>query len=39
MNFALTDEQRMIATSARQLGERFGLDYWRKIDAEKKFPT
>ncbi len=39
MNFAFTDEQRMIASSARQLGERFGLDYWRKIDASKQFPA
>jgi acyl-CoA dehydrogenase len=39
MNFELTEEQRMIAATARQVGERFGLDYWRKIDADKKFPT
>lgn len=39
MDFTLTDEQRMIAQSARQLGERFGLEYWRKQDAAKQFPT
>ena len=39
MDFQLTEEQRMIAASARQLGERFGLDYWRKLDGEKAFPT
>lgn len=39
MDFQLTEEQRMIATSARQLGERFGLEYWRKLDAEKVFPA
>ena len=39
MNFELSEEQRMIAATARQVGERFGLDYWRKIDAEKKFPA
>lgn len=39
MDFELTEEQRMIATSARQLGERFGTEYWRKIDAQKVFPT
>jgi len=39
MDFRLTDEQRMIAQSARQLGERFGLEYWRKQDAAKQFPT
>lgn len=39
MNFDLNEEQRMIATAARQLGERFGLDYWREIDAQKRFPS
>ncbi len=39
MDFQLSDEQRMIANTARQVGERFGLEYWRKIDAEKQFPS
>jgi acyl-CoA dehydrogenase len=39
MDFRLTDEQRMIVESARQLGERFGLDYWREHDARKAFPA
>ncbi|MVW70975.1 acyl-CoA dehydrogenase family protein [Bordetella sp. 15P40C-2] len=39
MDFELTEEQRMIATSARQLGERFGPEYWRRIDVAKQFPT
>jgi acyl-CoA dehydrogenase len=38
MDFELTDEQKMIAESARKVGERFGLDYWRDIDARKAFP-
>jgi len=38
MDFTLTEEQRMIAQSARQLGERFGLEYWRKKDAAREFP-
>lgn len=38
MNFDLTDEQKMIAESARKVGERFGLDYWRQQDAQKAFP-
>lgn len=38
MDFQLTEEQRMVASAARQVGERFGLDYWRKLDAEKQFP-
>ncbi len=38
MNFDLNDEQKMIAESARKVGERFGLDYWRDHDARKAFP-
>lgn len=39
MDFELTQEQRMIADAARQVGERFGLNYWRELDARKAFPT
>jgi acyl-CoA dehydrogenase len=39
MDFALSDEQKMIAATARNVGERFGLDYWREHDANKRFPT
>jgi len=39
MDFRLNEEQRMMIESARQVGERFGLEYWRKQDAEKAFPT
>lgn len=38
MNFQFNDEQRMMIDSARQVGERFGLDYWRDHDARKAFP-
>lgn len=38
MDFQLTEEQRMIAATAEQVGARFGLDYWRDIDAKKQFP-
>jgi acyl-CoA dehydrogenase len=38
MDFQLTDEQRMIAESARKLGEHFGLAYWREKDEQKAFP-
>ncbi len=38
MDFRLTDEQKMIVDTARQVGARFGLDYWRRLDAEKAFP-
>lgn len=39
MDFRLTDDQKMIADAARQVGERFGLDYWRRQDEAKKFPA
>jgi len=38
MDFQLTDEQKMIADTARKVGERFGLDYWRDHDKRKAFP-
>jgi acyl-CoA dehydrogenase len=39
MDFLLTDEQKMIAQTARRVGESFGLAYWRQLDSEKAFPT
>ena len=39
MDFRLTEEQRMIAATARQVGERFGTDYWRRQDQAKSFPN
>jgi acyl-CoA dehydrogenase len=39
MDFLLSDEQKMIAETARKIGEQFGLDYWRKLDSEKRFPA
>ncbi len=39
MDFELTDEQRMLAETARRVGEKFGLEYWRKLDADKAFPS
>src|SRR3990172_3360808 len=38
MDFRLTEEQNMMAKTARQVGERFGLDYWRRQDEAKAFP-
>ncbi|MCO5114763.1 MAG: acyl-CoA/acyl-ACP dehydrogenase [Burkholderiaceae bacterium] len=38
MDFRLNDEQRMMIETARQIGESFGLEYWRKKDADKVFP-
>src|SRR5919197_1451408 len=39
MDFAITDDQQLIADSARKVGQRFGLDYWREHDARKEFPA
>ena len=38
MDFRLNEQQQMIARSARQVGERYGLEYWRKQDEAKQFP-
>jgi len=38
MDFRLTEEQKMMAKTARQIGERFGLEYWRRQDDAKAFP-
>jgi acyl-CoA dehydrogenase len=39
MDFRLSDEQLLIAESARKLAGQFGLDYWRRLDAIKGFPS
>lgn len=39
MNFDLTEEQTMLADTARRVGEKFGLDYWREHDAECAYPA
>ncbi len=39
MNFELTEEQRMLADTARRVGEKYGLEYWRDLDATKAFPA
>lgn len=38
MDFRLNDEQRMMIETARQIGDTFGLEYWRKQDEKKAFP-
>lgn len=38
MDFRLTDEHKMIANTAYQVGAEFGVDYWRTQDAKKEFP-
>lgn len=39
MDFARTEEQRMLIDTARRVGEKFGLDYWRELDGKKEFPA
>ncbi len=38
MDFALTDEQRMVQQGVREVTRRFDLDYWREQDARHRFP-
>lgn len=38
MDFQISQEQKMIAETARKVGDEFGLEYWRDIDAKKEFP-
>lgn len=38
MDFSYNDEQRMIIETARKVGEKFGLEYWRELDDRKEFP-
>lgn len=39
MDFLLSDDQKAITDTARKVGDRFGLDYWREHDAKKSFPA
>lgn len=39
MFFERTDEQTLIVETARRIGEKYGLDYWRELDANKAFPS
>ena len=34
----MTEEQELVANTARKVGERFGVDYWRLKDGQKQFP-
>src|ERR1700722_6775573 len=38
MDFLLSDDQKQIVETARKVGERFSFDYWRELDAKKRFP-
>ncbi|MDP6475390.1 MAG: acyl-CoA dehydrogenase family protein [Alphaproteobacteria bacterium] len=39
MDFRLTQEQQMMVETATKIGERFGVDYWRALDAAGDYPT
>lgn len=39
MEFCLNAEQELMAETARKIGERYGLEYWRELDAKKEFPS
>jgi acyl-CoA dehydrogenase len=39
MDFDRTDEQTLIVETARRIGEKYGLEYWRDLDARKAFPS
>ncbi len=37
MDFSLSNEHAMLVETARKVGEKFGLDYWREHDEKKLF--
>jgi acyl-CoA dehydrogenase len=39
MEFSFTPEQTMMAETARRIGEKFGLEYWRELDRTKSYPA
>jgi acyl-CoA dehydrogenase len=39
MDFLPSSEQKLIVATAAKVGERYGLDYWRDLDARKAFPA
>jgi len=38
MDFQTNEHQRLLVETARRVGEKFGLDYWREIDARHEYP-
>ena len=38
MDFSLSEEQTMMVETARRVGERYGLEYWRDLDARGAYP-
>ncbi|HEY8572472.1 acyl-CoA dehydrogenase family protein [Phenylobacterium sp.] len=39
MNFDYSEEQDMLRHTADRVGEKYGLEYWRELDARREFPT
>ena len=37
MEFSLTQDHQLLSETARKVGEEFGLEYWRALDAKKEF--
>lgn len=37
MDFKFNEEQRLLVETTRKVGERFGLEYWKELDAKKEF--
>ncbi len=38
MDFRLTPEQELMVETATRIGEQYGLDYWRELDAKGDYP-
>ena len=39
MDFNLSEEQNLVVETATRIGEKFGVEYWRELDAKKEFPA
>ena len=39
MDFARSEEQKLLVETAARVGSKFGLDYWRDLDAKKEYPA
>jgi acyl-CoA dehydrogenase len=39
MDFTLTQEQQMMVETATRIGQQYGVDYWRDLDARKAYPA
>lgn len=39
MDFTLSPEQQLMRDTARRVGEKFGPEYWARLDARKEYPA